>query len=109
MNGTAWFTVFWSEAKQVFDEHVVDGAVNGSGWLVRQMGQGLRFLQTGGVQFYALFIVLMIVVLGISRLWPSGWWLLMALVFLLGAVFLGLTSRRPVKEVAGVEPAESGK
>jgi len=109
VNGTAWFTVFWSEAKQVFDVHVVDGAVNGSGWLVRQMGQGLRFLQTGGVQFYALFIVLMIVVLGISRLWPSGWWLLMAAVFLLGAVFLGLTSRRPAEEIAGVEPVESGE
>jgi hypothetical protein len=61
------------------------------------------------VQFYALFIVLMIVVLGISRLWPSGWWLLMAAVFLLGAVFLGLTSRRPAEEIAGAEAAENDR
>ena len=98
VNGSAWFTVFTSDMKQVFDQYVVDGAVNGSGWVVRQVGQGLRFLQTGGVQFYALFIVLMIVVLGISRLWPSAWWPLMAVVFLLGALLLGLAARRPAAE-----------
>jgi len=107
VNGSAWFTVFWSEMKQVFDEHIVDGAVNGSGWLVRNLGQLLRFLQTGGVQFYALFIVLMIVVLGISRLWPSGWWPILAVVFLLGALILGLAARRPAEE--SVELAEGEK
>ncbi|MEW5796313.1 MAG: NADH-quinone oxidoreductase subunit L [Candidatus Zixiibacteriota bacterium] len=109
VNGSAWFTVFWSEAKQVFDVHVVDGAVNGSGWVVRQIGHGLRFLQSGGVQFYALFILLMIVVLGISRLWPSAWWPLMAVVFLLGALLLGLSARRPAVETAPAKTPESDK
>jgi len=109
VNGSAWFTVFWSEMKQLFDVHVVDGAVNGSGWLVRNLGQLLRFLQTGGVQFYALFIVLMIVVMAISRLWPSAWWPLMALVFLSGALLMGLAARRPVEETADAELAESEK
>lgn len=86
---------------------MVDGAVNGSGWVVRQMGQGLRFLQTGGVQFYALFIVLMIVVLGISRLWPSAWWPLMAVVFLLGALLLGMAARRPAAESTPANLTES--
>jgi len=106
VNGAAWFTVFAADMKQIFDTYVVDGAVNGAGWLVRQLGQGLRFLQTGAVQFYALFIVLMIVVLGISRLWPNTWWPFMVLVFLAGALVLGLANRRPATQAAGAEPAE---
>ena len=109
VNGSAWFTVVWSDMKQLFDQHVVDGAVNGAGWLVRQTGQVLRFLQTGGVQFYALFIVLMIVVLGMSRLWPGDWWPLVALVFLCGALLLGLAARPSDEETANPELAESEK
>jgi NADH-quinone oxidoreductase subunit L len=106
VNGSAWFTVFAADMKQLFDTYVVDGAVNGSGWLVRQAGQGLRHLQTGAVQFYALFIVLMIVVLAISRLWPNAWWPLMVAVFLAGALVLGLANRRPATQAASAEAAE---
>jgi len=48
-------TFFW----KFFDDKVVDGAmVNGSAWLVRRVSGGLRRLQTGYVQHYALFILL---------------------------------------------------
>ena len=94
VNGTAWLTILWAELKYLFDKYVIDGAVNGAGWVVRQWGHALRFLQTGAVQFYALFIVLMVVVIGISRIWTGSVWPLLAVIFLSGAVLLGLISRR---------------
>jgi len=94
VNGSATATLFWSRMKELFDTYVVDGAVNGAGWLVRQGSQLLRFLQTGAVQFYALFIALMMVVLGISRLWTGSVWPLLALIFLASALILGLLARR---------------
>jgi NADH-quinone oxidoreductase subunit L len=45
------------------DEHVVDGAVNGVGWVVRVAGGGLRRLQTGYVRSYALGIALGAIIL----------------------------------------------
>ena len=43
---------------RVFDAKVIDGAVNGVGWLVRETSLGFRKLQTGFVRNYALGIVL---------------------------------------------------
>ena len=45
-----------------FDEHVVDGLVNGVGHVTRGTGQLLRYLQTGRVQSYAVAIVFGVVV-----------------------------------------------
>jgi len=45
------------------DTHVVDGAVNGVGWLVRMAGSGLRRLQTGYVRSYALGVALGAIIL----------------------------------------------
>jgi NADH-quinone oxidoreductase subunit L len=42
----------------VFDAKIIDGAVNGVGWLVRETSLGFRKLQTGFVRNYALGIVL---------------------------------------------------
>jgi NADH-quinone oxidoreductase subunit L len=39
-----------------FDAHVIDGAVNGAGWLAQQIGSILRRLQTGRTQNYGLGI-----------------------------------------------------
>ena len=39
-----------------FDARVIDGAVNGAGWLARQIGGGLRKTQTGRVENYGLGI-----------------------------------------------------
>jgi NADH-quinone oxidoreductase subunit L len=109
VNGAAWLIILWADLKQLFDTYVIDGAVNGSGWLVQKLGKGLRLLQTGGVQFYALFILLMIVVLAISRLWPGDWWPVMALSFLSGALLLGLATRQNDDTSAEAEMAESEK
>jgi NADH-quinone oxidoreductase subunit L len=43
---------------RVFDAKVIDGAVNGVGWVVRETSLGFRRLQTGFVRNYALGIVL---------------------------------------------------
>jgi NADH-quinone oxidoreductase subunit L len=43
---------------RVFDAKIIDGAVNGMGWLVRETSTGFRKLQTGFVRNYALGIVL---------------------------------------------------
>ena len=42
---------------RVFDAKVIDGAVNGVGWVVRETSLGFRKLQTGLVRNYALWIV----------------------------------------------------
>jgi len=67
VNGTAWLTILWADMKEWFDTWIVDGAVNGAGWLVRQTGNILRFLQTGSVQFYALFILAMMSLFAIAK------------------------------------------
>jgi NADH-quinone oxidoreductase subunit L len=47
-----------------FDEKVLDGAmVNGSAWTVKQISGGLRRLQTGSVQHYALSILIGLLVI----------------------------------------------
>jgi NADH-quinone oxidoreductase subunit L len=47
-------TFFW----KVFDEKLIDGImVNGSAWLVQRISGGLKRLQTGYVQHYALSIL----------------------------------------------------
>lgn len=46
-----------------FDEGVVDGVVNGSGWLANAIGRGLGFFQSGFVRSYA--VVMLVGVVGI--------------------------------------------
>ncbi|MGH2488178.1 MAG: hypothetical protein ACRDFR_00985, partial [Candidatus Limnocylindria bacterium] len=48
--------VVLSNALWWFDVKVIDGAVNGVGWLALRLGGGLRRLQTGRVQNYGLGI-----------------------------------------------------
>ncbi len=67
VNGTGWLTIKWSDIKEWFDTWIVDGAVNGSGWLVRQGANILRFIQTGSMQFYALFIAVLVLLFGVYR------------------------------------------
>jgi NADH-quinone oxidoreductase subunit L len=47
----------------VFDQKILDGAVNGVAWLVKEAALGLRKVQTGLVRQYALGIVLGVVLL----------------------------------------------
>ena len=95
VNGAAWLTMLWSDIKHWFDVWIVDGAVNGAGWVVRMLGGALRFFQTGRVQFYALFIVVLLVVLALLKFeavqiqtdWP-----VLTIIFLSGVAVLGLWS-----------------
>ena len=57
------FTVWLSKVKQWFDEHIVDGAVNGLGYTIWGIGAVIRQAQTGRVQFYGFFILFGIVVM----------------------------------------------
>jgi NADH-quinone oxidoreductase subunit L len=96
VNLVGWLTVVWADLKQLFDQYVVDGAVNGAGWVVRSTGGILRYLQTGRLQFYALFIVITIVLIGlykfeISRIEIS--WPILTAIFVIGAVVLMVLSR----------------
>ncbi len=96
VNGTAWTTITWSTIKEWFDSHIVDGAVNGAGWLVQQWSQVLRFMQTGRVQFYALFIAVLIILLGLLKVELSSAaydWPRMTIIFVAGLIVLALLSR----------------
>jgi NADH-quinone oxidoreductase subunit L len=60
--------VLLSQALWWFDARVIDGAVNGAGWLSQRVGGGLRRIQTGRVENYGLGIAagLVVVVLAYS-------------------------------------------
>ena len=50
---------------RVFDAQIIDGLVNGSGWLVKHASRWLRVLQTGYIRSYALmFLFGVVAVLG---------------------------------------------
>jgi NADH-quinone oxidoreductase subunit L len=51
-----------------FDRKIVDGAVNGVGALTSSGGRGLRQIQTGRVQNYALGIALGLAAMAIAYL-----------------------------------------
>ena len=57
----------WNRLVQAFDTHIIDGAVNGTGWVGAQSSNLLRHAQTGQVQLYGagiaagVFIVAIIV------------------------------------------------
>lgn len=52
----------------MFDHYVVDGLVNLTGWVARQMGLGLRYVQTGRAENYLLLVFLSVVVIVLVRL-----------------------------------------
>ena len=57
VNGTGWLTVFGVVALEPHRSHVVDGAVNLVGRLVRGIELRFRRVQTGLVQNYALLML----------------------------------------------------
>ena len=58
--------VLLSEALWWFDAKVIDGAVNGAGWVARTTGERLRKLQTGRVENYGLGIAAGLVIVLIA-------------------------------------------
>jgi NADH-quinone oxidoreductase subunit L len=61
------------EAVAWFDEHIIDGAVNGAAGLVKGTGTGLRRVQNGYVRSYALAMALGAVILVGWLLTQAGW------------------------------------
>ncbi len=96
VNLVGWLTVVWSDIKQWFDTWIIDGAVNGSGWVVRETGGVLRKLQSGAVQFYALFILMVVVLIGLYKFeyahidvsWP-----VLSIIFVVGVLVLAVLSQ----------------
>jgi NADH-quinone oxidoreductase subunit L len=64
VNGAGWLGLFIADVKIWFDLHVVDGLVNLSGRSSMSFGRFVRKAQTGRVQNYAL-VILVAVVLGV--------------------------------------------
>jgi NADH:ubiquinone oxidoreductase subunit 5 (subunit L)/multisubunit Na+/H+ antiporter MnhA subunit len=54
VNAVGWFTVQASKLYRLFDIYVIDFIVNLVGWVPRQLGHGLRYIQSGQVQNYLL-------------------------------------------------------
>jgi NADH-quinone oxidoreductase subunit L len=63
VNGVGAFGVAWGKFQRWFDETFVDGAVNGVGWLTRGFGSTMRYLQSGRLQNYAFIVFAALVVL----------------------------------------------
>ncbi|MBM3774646.1 MAG: NADH-quinone oxidoreductase subunit L, partial [Acidobacteria bacterium] len=58
VNGAGWLTRFWSRLSIWFDTWIIDGAVRLSSFLVKLASYPVRILQTGRIQSYALFVVI---------------------------------------------------
>jgi len=58
VNGTGWVTVISAWFSSLTDRTVVDGLVNLVGWVVQESSHVFRRLQTGLVQNYALLMLL---------------------------------------------------
>lgn len=67
VNGVGRFGVQWGRFQRWFDETFVDGAVNGVGWLTRGFSGVIRYLQTGSLQNYAFIVFAALVILWILR------------------------------------------
>jgi len=53
----------WSRIQSWIDDHIVDGAVDGTGWSMQELGSLARRMQNGFVQNYLLIITMALVVL----------------------------------------------
>jgi NADH-quinone oxidoreductase subunit L len=57
VDGSGWVTVFSSWVSHLLDKYVVDGLVNLVGWTTGESSFFVRWLQTGLVQTYALWML----------------------------------------------------
>jgi NADH-quinone oxidoreductase subunit L len=65
VNGAGALARGLSKVVMLFDRHVIDGAVNGVGNVARESGGLLRYLQSGNVQRYAVFLFAGVIALAI--------------------------------------------
>jgi len=64
VNGAGWVTRGTSTLSMLWDSWVIDGAVRALGFFTKVLSFPMRMIQTGFVQNYALVIVLGVIVLG---------------------------------------------
>ena len=57
VNGTGWLTMFSAWFSHLIDKYIVDGLVNLVGAVLEESSFVLRRLQTGLIQNYALFML----------------------------------------------------
>jgi NADH-quinone oxidoreductase subunit L len=69
VNGTATLAYAFSALAAWFDRTVIDGVVNGAGTIAALFGRGLRTVQTGKVQWYAvgLFVGVILLTFFVTR------------------------------------------
>jgi NADH-quinone oxidoreductase subunit L len=58
VNGAGWLTRFTATLSAAWDKWVVDGAVRFSSFTVKMLSYPVCLLQTGRVQAYAFFVVI---------------------------------------------------
>jgi len=63
VNGTGYLTRTVSWVSGQIDKYVVDGAVNGVGAVLRGAGEGIRRIQTGRIQTYLTYVSASVVIL----------------------------------------------
>jgi NADH-quinone oxidoreductase subunit L len=57
------FQRLWNRLIELVDTYIVDGTVNGSGWVTRQASDRLRVIQTGQLQLYGAAVAAGVVVI----------------------------------------------
>lgn len=62
VDGIGRLSVWWAGVLAAFDHFIVDGAVNGAGWMADRSGRVLRNIQDGHVQVYLLVAVVVLTV-----------------------------------------------
>jgi len=68
VNGSGFMTLLISKLQDLFDRIVVDGAVNGVGWITTKTGNVLKLIQTGFIQNYMLIVIAGLVILFILKI-----------------------------------------
>jgi NADH-quinone oxidoreductase subunit L len=70
VNGTATLAYAFSAGVAWFDRSVIDGVVNGAGSAMELFGRGLRTIQTGKVQWYAVGLFAGVILLTVFIIRP---------------------------------------
>ena len=59
VNFSASFVIEISKIADWFDRNIIDGLVNGSAWLVSRLGLWLRGMQSGKLQHYFIWMLIL--------------------------------------------------
>ena len=71
VNGAGWLTRFWAKVSGLWDKWVIDLAVNATGWIARAGSIILRTFQTGFWQNYVLVFALGLFLILLLYIFPS--------------------------------------